>query len=720
MRTFLAFLFALVLLPCLVEAEDISSNELSDFLFADGVSIDLRNPEIQDGTLSTEEGGVISAPGIRIQAKKLVIRRIKVDEEAFFNVRAECDLLLEYNDQIITGDFICYDFHQQRGVVYHARLKIGNWYAGASSLFLLPGGNYLLDDGYISASLSKSPDWRLCTSRAYISKSRTLFASHPRLCIVNLPILWFPFLWTPLDWIVDNPLSYRVRWGGHQGLRLGVGYQFLNWPCLDAFLRFDYRLSRGPGVAVETIYRSPNRDETFLTRNYVARDSSIQDPTQRNRYRLQGCYKNCLCGDLLTVRGAYDKISDKDMPFDYCDHDFDLPTYQRTELTLRSQSPYSIADLRTRIRVNNFETVKEELPSASLFLKPFTVADTGTIVENYANFGYYEFKFSKDVPNTTDFNSTRSELSQNLYRSFKVRELTFTPKAGWVAIFYGNSSAHNSKWVTVGDLGAEFTTFIHRYYGRFKHVIEPYLNYQHLTTPNTNPDEHFIFDINDGWYRLNTIRWGARSLLYEKLCNGCVAHRLTADVYAYAFPDTKTLRSAIPRTYANLIWDVHPRLRQTLAFTWNQSQNALDEFNAHTLWTLSDDLAVDAEYRHRGPYCWRKADPLNFVVDSFRDVSTLRASGMSDKRDTVLLHGFYRMTHDLALEAQYRWGWGRSTQPDYTEYQIDITKTFRSSWHMRLSYQNRENDHRVAVHLKMGLRAPRCQPCAQPYCAGLE
>ncbi len=694
---------------------------LSDTVqLSDEVSVCLRDPVLSDGVLTTESGGVLTAPGLRIQAQCLETCYNKGESPGAIKVKAEGDLLLEYCDHIFSGCMMEYDFEHKRGIIYNGRGMLYPWYTGAQYVELLPGGEYVLHNGFLSTSNSWQPDWRLCVSRAYINRHRMLTAKNVQFRLMNLPLFWTPLLKTNLNWLADSPVRYRVRWGGRQGLRVGIMYKALDWKWFKAFLRLDYRFSRGPGVAIETQYCSPDGTESFCSRNYAARDSSTRDPNMRFRYRLQGIYQKSFRDELLTLCGSYDKISDEDMPNDYSDKDLELKTAGKTQLYLRSQSCYGITDLTARIRANSFETVKEDLPAVGIALRPFTLGSSGVISENRFHFGYHDFRFSDELPTARDYNSTRVEFCHTLYRPFSWQWGTITPEAGAVAIYYGNSRDQSSKWVTLGRFGALASSTFHRYYGCYKHVITPYAHYKHFTKPNTGPDEHFIFDLRDGWDNLNTLRLGTRGLLYQKLDCGTVAYRMDADIYTYLFLDTPTIASTAPRLYTEVGLNASPSLRYSTLLVWNQERQILDEYNIRTQWTASESLAIDAEYRYRSDYRWRKVDPCNFVVDSFRTETALRASAMSDKRSTALVHAYYRMTYDLAVELRYRHGWKRHTQPDYNEYQFDLCKTLRSSWHLKLSYQYRESDHRMAVHIKIGQKLPSCRPCCCPSYSLLE
>lgn len=690
----------------------------ADLPVPDGVTIHLRNPVYSEGMLTTTEGGVVEACDVRIQGECITALKRKVDGAEEFQVHAENNLMLEYDGKVFIGSELDYDFVTRHGYVYNARSAFCPWYMGADCMEFLPDGSLIMHNGYITTSDKADPDWKIALKYAHLTRNRFLTGYHMVVRLMKFPLFYLPCFKTHLDWILDSPIRYQLRFGGEQGVRLGVAYKLFEWNCLQTFLRFDYRLSKGPGGAIETQYCNPGRCEEFLTRNYIARDSSIEQTNLKTRYRIQGLIHKGFCDKKLTLDVSYDKLSDINMAADYNDSKFDLETGQLTQAHLRSQTSWSISEMTTRVRINSFESVNEELPSFTLSSHPFVLGPTGIVSENLIRFGYYEFRYAKQLVNVTNYNATRVEFQHSLYRPVSFQNINVTPKAGVIAIYYGNSPdpGRSSKWMLSGIFGGEINTHLYRCYGNTKHIIEPYVRYDYITKPNSSPDEHYIFDIRDGWFYLNSMRFGTRQLVYRR-CAPNIGHLLTLDLYSYAFYHTKTLLKTIPRVYANLIWDATPRLRYTTLTSYNCEHNTLDQLNFRTDWTLSDSLALAVEFRYRDQWIWRKADANNFIIDSFRYESDLVNSAMSDKRNTILGHAFYRHSRDLAFDFQVRHGWNRSSQPDYTEYQFDILKTIRSCWNLKLSYQHRTNDKRFSFAIKIGLQPPKEQPFIPP-CIG--
>lgn len=703
-KFFLIFnLFVIILFSSHNYCYSDSKDDFIKGIISDGITADLRNPEYSDGVLKTECGGVINGPDIRIQAMNIMYTRKVIDGIVNVSVKAEGQLLVEYSVYTFVGDSLEYDFQEKSGWINNGKSGIDPWYFGGDRIDLYPNGTVVIRNGFITTSEKCDPDWAILTNFTSITCDNTITAKGIYLHYNKIPLLWVPCLKANLDWILDSPIRYRFRWGGPQGPRIGMIYEAFVFNNLRAFLRLDYRFQRGPGGGIETSYESPDHTERFHTINYIANDSSIDHPKMKTRYRVEGIYTNCLQDGKLLIDLTYDKLSDKDMASDYYDRSFDLKTAEHTQLSIRKQwDEFSILNFFTRVRINDFQTINQELPEIAGSIRPLVLGRTGIVWEQLAKMGYFDFKYSDDIEDVKDYHSSRLEIRNRLYRNFRTGPLIFTPEARGIGIFYGSSPQHDDRFLLVGILGAELKTDFYKNYCTLKHVIEPYVLYQYISSPTVNPNNHFIFDIEDGWFRVNTLRVGLRNLIYKKRPPECVQRSLTADVFTYIFFDNHTQLQAVPKLYGELIWDATPSLRYTLHSAWDIERNILDHMNFRTDWTLNENFALAAEYRHRSPFAWRKMDPYNFILESFHTEEQLLNSLVSDRRDTLLCHAFYRFHPDWSCEFQLRHGWNRRNEPSYMEYQLDLVTTLRSKWNIRLSYQFREHDHTVTFYFSLG------------------
>lgn len=470
-----------------------------DDLFAKGITVDLREPEYSEGILKTDKGGIIIGPDMRLQARHIVYTRKVVEGKPVFNIEAEGDLFIELGDYAFVGERLEYDFQEKRGVIYEGRTEVEPWFFGGQTIYLEPDGSYVIKEGFITTSENYNMDWRITAREASLAENKFLKAKDVKFLIAHRTLFWLPTFRANLDSIFDSPIRYNFRWDGRQGPRASLAYEVFSWRRLKAFLRLDWRLNRGLGIGFETYLRSPDRKEEFETVNYIARDSAIIHPHEHVRYRYQGLYRNLLYDDRLSFKMSWDKLSDKEMATDYKDKGLELDTAGRTELHVRHDEKFAVTNFYTRVRVNPFQTIKQELPTLETHLRPFNIFNTGVISDTQAKVAYLDFKYSNSLIHVHDYNSTRYELSQNFYRSFRLGPVTATPQLGGMAIYYGNTPEKRPRWVAFGEFGCEINSRFYRYYNNFKHVFVPFASYTYYTFPTTDPNRHYIFDIQDGW-----------------------------------------------------------------------------------------------------------------------------------------------------------------------------------------------------------------------------
>lgn len=687
----------------------LEGQELSQLLQQgqEGVIVDLREPLYTDGVLSTENGGVIKAGKIRIQAEHLSYTRKMMDQQFVWTIEGEGSLIVEFGEYIFVGDKLVYDFQTKEGVIYQGITAVEPWFFGGERLELKPDGSFLIYNGYITTSERDVPDWGIYSQIVEVESDRYMKAQHISFKAFDFTVLKIPALRANLNSIFDSPIRYRFRWGGRQGPRFGFTYEIFSWESWKTFVRFDYRLTRGPGGGIETYYHSKDRKTQFQSISYLAKDSSILDPHEKARYRFEGVFKKLIDEDKTSILFTYDKISDKDMPSVYYDRDFDFDTAERTQIRLRRQEDQWIANLYARARVNSFQTVKQELPTLEANFKPFEFKDTGVFFENYASASYLNFEYSKYLLHVHNYSSSRLQYLPSLYRPIVFGPFfTLTPEVGMTSLLYGDTPKDGAQWLVQGRGGVELQTQLFRYYGSFKHIIEPYAAYRYYSSPSISADEHYIFDLSDGLTRLEYLSFGVNNAFYTKQTNYCSSRILSADIYTFAFFDTHKIRQTIPRVYGSFSYLPFQTLKYTLNTAWNIEHHQLDYFNFRTEWTLNEDFAIAAEYRHRGSYWWRKVDRENFFLDMFQSEERLRYSPLSDRCDTVLLHLFYRFHPNWACELTSRHGCNRRHEPNYFEFEIDVLTTIQTAWNLRFSYQHQENDDRVAMYLNIGLKRP--------------
>jgi len=682
-----------------------------------GIFVDLKEPEYCDGVISTDRGGVITGPEIRVQARRIRYTKKKVEGELVNTIVAEGDLMLQFGEYTFVGERLEFDLLTNSGTILNGRASIEPWSFGGRRIRLLPNKSFLINDCTITTSESLDPDWRIEAKEAKITCKKYLTAADVKFRILRLPLFWMPKFKADLETIFDSPIHYTVRWGGQQGPRAGMVYEVFSWNNLKTFLRVDYRMKRGWGGGIETHFLSDDRCQSFKTINYIARDSSISNPDERVRYRFQGSYHGSFHCGKSRAHLCYDKLSDKDMAEDYHDESLVIEEAGRTELLLHHHERSWTANFITRLQLNSWQTVNQRLPTLSGSLRPFVLGNSGIVSDSRFSASYLAYEYANNVTTVPDYNSTRLSWFQKFYRTFSLCGWHFTPEAGLAAIHYGNGPDEAKHNLATGLFSCSANTHFHRFYGPCcKHVAEPYGCYSFFTAPTSSPNRHYIFTIEDGWYRMNMLEFGLRNNFYIKERGGCIRRLVGVDLFTHSFFDTETLPYRIPKLQGRLTFYPCRTLRYTLHSGWNLQFNELDFFNSRIDWTLSENLALATEYRHRSRYDWRKVDRGNYILDSFRSIPSLLASSLSDRRDTILLHAFFRFNPDLAVEAQLRNGWNRRQEPSYIEYQTDLIANLGAAWSMKISYQHKEDDHRLAFYFNLGAPKPNRRRCCPVPC----
>lgn len=695
----------LYLLMFLIAAMARLSAESTSPLFDQPITVDLREPTYAEGVLCTTQGGIIQAEGIRIQARKLVYTCKNEEEGLLMNVEAESDLMVEYGDWVFVGERLEYDFVAKQGVLFSGRSSYGPWFFGGEEIYLQEDGSCLINNGFVTTSENYESDWQIESPFIHISAMHLLYANSVRFRFIELPIFLFPSYTVDLDkfsW--RAPLKYRARWSSKLGPYIGATYCLYQGSEWTASLLFDYSLRRGAGGGIEIEYEQEGGPRQFFNRAYYVNERSAYDPRITHRYRFSGRFIDCYEEDNLNIFLTYDKVSDKYMPSDYYQDGIESRDIESTQLVILKQEENWIAEGIACARLNTFQTVKEELPCLSASWRPFPITRLEILSDSRVKAGYLDFLYEDNLTDVHDYRSWRLEWRQLFYRPFFAGHLLLTPEAGWTSIYYSQSPIDTDPLQVVGYLGLNARTRLVSYYGACKHVVEPYLYLQSYNASVPSLTDTYIFDVDDGWSNIHLMRIGLLNDIYcKEACQ--LSHPLEIDLYTYAFFNTSFIPSTFPRVYADVDWMATPTLKCTLSSSWNCAQGQLDTFSLRAAMTFNADAAVRAEYRHRGPFAWRKLDYENFFFESVHDQATLLASPLSDRRDTLLLHLFWRIHPRMAWELETQMGWNRKHEPHFNEYQIDCHYRLGGGIATRLSYQYQENDHRFALYFSLEERA---------------
>ncbi|MEI6242557.1 MAG: hypothetical protein WCP39_04035 [Chlamydiota bacterium] len=662
------------------------------------LSIDLKNPVYQNGLLQTTEGGVIKNEDIRIQAEKISYGKKVENGKTIHLIQAEDNLLIRYKDRIFVGQKLVYDFTNKTGVIYEGRTFTSPWYIGGDEVHLQSDGGYSITNVFITSCENKDSSWDIRANAINVSKNnKTIEAQKVRYRFFNLPSIWLPSFRVNLKKFMSTPLFRITPSWDKKGPKISVRYQVFSLQDFALFARADYRFKRGFGGAIETEYYSPKKQTTFETKSYLATDTLPNDPKNKRRYRLQGAYHTTSPSGDTKADLTWDKYSDSHMPGDFKTSDFEISTAKQTQLFVRHEEENFLTLIQAHARVNPFETLKQDLPTVYVTLRPLDLPVLGIISHSEAKTSYLSYTYSDELKNQlSDYSAIRLETNNEISRPIYFPYLTVTPTIGASGILY-SKGPHQKKPKTLGSFfyGCHAETRISKSFSEIRHIILPYLQYEGWTRPTLTENHHYIFSIQDGYHKINILEGGIKNQFFD-IGSAKKIPTFEIDLYANSFFTNKKFAKTIPKLYMDLYWNLSILSLYTKN-CWNIENNLLDFSNTGLGWTLSDNLALGCEFRHRSRFDWRKSDHRNFILDVSRTDEELVDSPLSDRRNTVITKAFFRPHPFWACMIESHHGWNRPHEPAYNEWKIDLYTTLSSSWKLQLSYQHTQTEDKVSA-----------------------
>ncbi|MBI3211476.1 MAG: hypothetical protein HYZ47_02175 [Simkania negevensis] len=590
------------------------------------VTLHLKEPTYQEGKILTNQGGVITTGKYRIQAQTITYIDKTEGGKQVQKLIAEGDLMIDDGSQVLVGRRLEYDCITKTGIVYQGAVGFDLWFLQSDRIIFHPDRSLYLFDASLSTGETKEREWEIHSKNVYVSKEKILETKNVTVRVARNPIFYLPFYKSDLSESRDSPARYMLDWD--RGPKASMRYRVYSSKLFKLFFRLDLHTKikdakLGVGGAVESEYLSEDGRKKMVTKNYLARDSYFRDinpDTLATRYRFQGLYKTSNETGKADFHLVYDWMSDKNMPSDFKSNDFEQGAVGETKLTIRGRKEGMIAGVDARPRLNSFQGLKQEFPSIFFNFRPLEIGRSGIISQNRLDFAYLDYVSAKQLnPFIPNFESIRLQASHELYRPFSYQGCSFTPSLGADAIFYNKSQKNASEFQ--GILRYEFllNTHLSKNYPKVRHLCEPYIHYQGIFHPTLSPDTPYIFDMRDGYNRLNLLKVGVKNDYYF-WSTPLFRPNFSADLYAYTFFGASTFSKTVPKAEAFLTWNF-PSVILSSKVGWNFERQVLDVVNASLAWTINQDFAFKTEFRHRSRFYWRRSQKENFIMEVTRPIS---------------------------------------------------------------------------------------------------
>jgi hypothetical protein len=654
-------------------------------LSAEEYDVQLKNPLFSGGTISSDEGGVISGPDIRIQAQHISYTHKTENGLQIKKVHAKGNLLLEYEGKIFVGEELDYDLGSKTGLMKKGRTSTDYWFIGGEEIELLPDGSFWVSQAYLTTVESQDPWWQIHSSKIDVNDESLLKAKGIKIRFFNIPIFWIPSFKFDLKLVREPPIRYKFVWDQILKQKISMRYELYSTETFSLFGRLDYRFKRGPGGAIETDYQSLDKVTHFQTKNYVAHDKTIADQHTNKRYRFQGLIDTSWRDEKTKLHLSYDKMHDDKMPQDFKDDDFEVNTQKRTILWVSHFTDNIASHFTLQPRINNFQSINQQLPLVSIGIRPFPLGTSGVICQNYFSAGYLNYIYAKGLADELPTSRAgRFESRNTLYKRFDMGPVSLTPWAGFIGLFYTNTQKDHAAGQAVGSYGLRLSSSLYRHYPTLLHKMEPYLEVRGLTSPTTPSSHHYIFSIDDGLAKQNLIRPGLKQLFYPT--SSSLLPDTSVDLYTNIYLGSTAFHRGIPKLYVTCDCK-YPSWLISTDIVYNMQENLFDRTNFRSAWTLSEDAALTFEFRHRSKFDWRKSDYDNYILDIARPIDELLRSPLSDGRNTYLTKLQFRLSPLWTCYLESHIGTGRKNDPNYYAYEAKLSVLLTGRWQVEFGYK---------------------------------
>lgn len=645
------------------------------------------------GTIDINDGVFTISDKLTIQANKFCSSDT---EEDGFVLSASGNIMVSYN----CHTFVCEEFEYRdrtkEAILQKGKFAVFPWFIGGETICISDKGVKIIK-GYVSTSEGPKKDVLITTPIVSLSPNNTLSVHGGCVTVKQIPILFFPgFSFNPTK-LKRPPLSLRGGRGGFLGSYLGLSYTPYSSENYCATLISDYFFKHGIGLGGNFHYR--NNEHDFITlKNYYAHNLSLNTPKEQDRYHLKGRFSFKSKHEYpLILEGCHHAADSWETTADLSSEHFSIPNTGPTEFSLRGSSKSTHFIIRTRLKINDFQSVDQEIPYGFIHYKT-AGANNRLFFDNQAEIGYQDYSFSNNISGAKSFSCLRASLHNQIYTVISSKLGTLHPKIGLKSIYYGKSPITDSpQQQFVGNYSLDYRLTFMKRLPSGKHFLEPYISYRGLTHPSLAHDEHFIFSVEDAFHTLNAIKSGFSSILL----NSSGKSILDLNVGAFSLYDNKSMQELFPKIYFKGILSPTPRSTFNVDTVWIPKKSTWDYWNIVWKWSPGKHFALSSEFLYRSQYNWLKADHSNFVLDVSHTEAELLGSPLSKERTVFMSKVFLRLSPGVNYKLLLRHGYNQKNLPGYSEYQMTLSTKIFEHWRLETVYECRESDKRMYFLLQL-------------------
>ena len=658
---------------------------MPSLLLATDFKVNLNKPEYKDGVLSSHEGGVLTMPDLKVQAKHISYHTLSSKTRSH-SIIASGNLMVRHQGKWFVGDKFEYDFTKGTGQIKNGITRINLWHVGAKTIRLFPDKTIGIEKGYITTSDDKNISWKINVGNIKIDPSEEIVAKNITFRVKDTPLFYLPYFKSNLNSFKNSPVNYGLDWETGLFPKFSMRYRIYSYNDLNVFFRFLLRPTKGLGGAIETHHQTPSGNRSFLTRSYIDHDAFFRDndPNKaRTHYRFQG--KFLATASNLDFDLCYDYLSDRNLQTDFKSTNFVLNTAKKTKSSLTYTSPYGIAGADVALRVNSFDALKQKLPETFFLSNTFLLGNTGITNQNTFTCSYLDYVFAKDVESAVgDFSSLRASTLNHFSLPFNIGMIRIAPRVSLEGIFYTRTQNNTPDIQALVRYNCRTSINAKNHFKNISLFHTPYVDLHGITQPTLKPDTPYIFGINDGLAKLLYLQSGWQESIF--LHNSPLfVPNITFNLYAYSFFLTDIFGMTTPKLRFDMVYRF-PRVKITSRTGWNFQTKSFDFNNFEIAWTYNEHLALKTEFRHRSPFYWRRANHNNFIFEVVRPIDQLTRSPLSDGRNTLITKLQAKVAPLWTAKIESHIGWGRGNNLNYNEVRVHVDTIISTCWKLKMVF----------------------------------
>jgi LPS-assembly protein len=527
---------------------------------ASPVAVNARemNFDLKEQVMTLTGDAMIRREDVSLQADSIEWR--KQDQIA----HAHSNVVFRRGNMVWRGQEITYNFSNQYWKTGAFTAFIDPYYVTAAGAERVSETEYLLRDAQLTTCTNSAchEHYVVQAHDVSVKPGDRLLAHQATFYLGAVPIFYSP-VWRR---ILDDRyagLSLRPGYASSMGVYLLSAYSWPLAPGLKTTSHVDLRSSRGVAAGQDLDWKSASGGDGGAE-FYFANDLKAEDDypdefdagdVDSNRYRFRLHHHQPISQeDYFLAEVNY--VADPYVIDDFFESEYRRTGEPENYLNLVHSDELLTAGLLTRFRLNDFYTVVERLPEATLDFNRREIPDTSFYFESFNSASFLNKAWEADSTED-DFSVFRMDSQDTIYypgRYFGF--LSVVPRAGGRGTFYsqtietreisevtanvdsnGVMTTTTNTTLTTEEMGAavrammelgletsfkafqSWDTAPSPLIDGLRHIVEPYMNYTFIPEPNIEPGELYQFDDLDALDKQNTVAFGVRNKLQTRRDN---------------------------------------------------------------------------------------------------------------------------------------------------------------------------------------------------------